>query len=405
MAGSLKLSLSPHGSEASVIARPSWGGIADRARLRIGYAVLCQAVPDCGSAAMAASLREGLGKVADVVDICGASKDQAAACDAVLAMDCASRMPEPYFIYLCPEQGNLPFTDRGVYERAAGLFAENSRMAHCLAEGVGISRQKIHVIPPAVPGWQNSPSIPPPDLHGVPRRRHMLLRISDAREQCLRLESVCRVLDALEILRVEHDPGISLTISGLEDWPLAGSLPDGVSLSAPVSDGEAIGLLDSHDLLLLPPGIEFVGLPEALSRGVPCVAASTSELSEAITPAVTGVLIDGSDARELAEAVASVLADDELYHECYRRAPAMAAYFSWERVARQVAHVISREVGITALLGPPGAGKSHPRCSSCDPGKHPLAGQRRRRVRRSDEGWIRRHKSAAGLAGVPSTSV
>ena len=108
-------------------------------------------------------------------------------------------------------------------------------------------------------------------------------------------------------------------------------------------------LLDSHDLLVVPPGMEFAGLPEALSRGVPCVSAWESEMSEAITPEVTGALIDGENAHELADAIASALGNDELYRNCYQRAPAMAAYFSWERVARQIAYVISREVGFTAL--------------------------------------------------------
>jgi hypothetical protein len=84
-------------------------------------------------------------------------------------------------------------------------------------------------------------------------------------------------------------------------------------------------------------------------------------MSEAIMPAVTGALIDGEDARELADAVASVLGNDELYRNCYERAPAMAAYFSWERVARQVAYVISREVGFTALPGADGARALRPR--------------------------------------------
>ena len=70
-------------------------------------------------------------------------------------------------------------------------------------------------------------------------------------------------------------------------------------------------------------------------------------MSEAITSGVTGAVIDGKDAREVAKAIASVLSNDEVYYNCYERASAMAAYFSWERVARQVAYVISREVGFT----------------------------------------------------------
>jgi len=272
------------------------------------------------------------------------------ACDAVLALDCASPVPEPYFIYLCPEQDNVALADPAVYERAVGLFAENGRLAHCLAEGAGIPREKIHVIPPAVAARQDLPSIRPPRLRQAPRRR-LLLRVSDGCAQHLSSQRLRCVLDALAILRLEHDAQVSLTIFGLGNWPMAGSPPDGVSIRGIVPAGEAIELLDSHDLLVVPPGIEFAGLPEALSRGVPGVAARASEMSEAITPEVTGALVGGEDARELADAVASVLGNDELYRNCYQRAPGMAAYFSWERVARQVAYVISREVGFIALPG------------------------------------------------------
>ena len=329
-----------------MITKPSWGGIADRVRPRIGYAALCPAVPDCGRSAAAQNLREGLRKVADVVDIWGQSSSRVGACDAMLAMDCASSVPEPYFIYLCPEQDNMAPADPAVYKRAVGLFTENGYLARCVAEGAGIPREKIHVIPPAVAARPGLPGISPPRLRQAPRR-HVLLRVGDGCGQHLDPQEVRFVLDALEILRLEHDPQVDLTIAGLENWRLPGFPPDGVNLRGVRPAGEAIALIDSHDLLVVPPGPEFGALPEALSRGVPCVVARASEMAEAITPGATGAVIDGWDARELAAAVASVLADDELYRNCYERAPAMAAYFSWERVGRQVAHIISQEVGRT----------------------------------------------------------
>lgn len=323
---------------------PSRGGIADRTRPRIGYTALCGEVPGCGMSATARSLREGLGKVADVVDIRSQPENLDTACDAVLAMECASLVPEPYFIYLCPEQGDRCAADPAVFERAAGLFCENGPRARCLAERTGVPREKIHVIPPAVRPRGGPPA--PPRPRRAPRR-HLLLHVAGGCGEQVRPQQVRGVLDALKILRQEHDPGISLTISGLRDWPFAGSPPDGVRLhTAPA--GEQVALLDSRDLLLVPRGAEFAGLPEALSRGVPCVADRASEMSDAVTPGVTGALVDGEDERELAEAIASVLGDDSLYRQCYEWAPAMAAYFSWERVARQVASVIAREVGFAA---------------------------------------------------------
>jgi D-inositol-3-phosphate glycosyltransferase len=100
----------------------------------------------------------------------------------------------------------------------------------------------------------------------------------------------------------------------------------------------------------VPSGLGSDGLPEALSRGVPCVASRASEMSDAIKPGVTGVVVADGNAGELAAAIASVLSNDDIYRSCFERAPAMAAYFSWERVARQVTYVISREIGLKPLV-------------------------------------------------------
>jgi hypothetical protein len=91
---------------------------------------------------VAESLRERLGKAANVGDIWDTPGSRATECDVVLAMDCASLVPEPYFIYLCPEQANTALTDSAAYERAVGLFAEDGRLAQWLFRGVGISREK-----------------------------------------------------------------------------------------------------------------------------------------------------------------------------------------------------------------------------------------------------------------------
>jgi glycosyltransferase involved in cell wall biosynthesis len=294
---------------------------------------------------VAGDLREGLSKVADVVDLLSPFRGRIPACDAVLAMECVNLVPEPYFIYLCPERANPTPTDPAVYERAAGLFAENGRLAQWLAEGMGIPREKIHVIPPAVAAGRASPRTRLPHLREAPRRR-LLLCVSDCGGQPVSHEPVRLVLDVLEILRQNYDPRISLTVSGLENWPTSDFPSDGVTFRAAPRPEEKMALFDGHDLLVLPPGLGFDGQPEAFSLGIPCVAAWASEMSEAITPGVTGTVVDDANVREMAAAIASVLANDGIYRSCLERAPAMAAYFSWERVARQVTHVISREVGL-----------------------------------------------------------
>lgn len=324
-----------------MITKPSEGRLADEGRPCIGYVAPRQGVLDRGRSAVSGCLREGLGKVADVVDIRGPFRGQIPACDAVLAMECVSLVPEPYFLYLCPEQANLIPMDPAVYECAVGLFAENGRSARWLAEDLGIPREKIHVIPPAVASSCGSPRVS--CLREAPRR-NLLLCASRCGGQIINHEPVRLVLEVLDILRREYDPKVRLTISGLESFPTSDFWLDGVTFRGTPRPEEKTALFDSHDLLVLPPGLGFGGLPEAFSLGLPCVAAWTSEMSEAITPGVTGAIISNVNAREMASAIATILVNDGIYQNCFERAPAMAAYFSWDRVARQVAQVISREV-------------------------------------------------------------
>lgn len=334
---------SPDEREAGVITKPSWGGNASDGRPCIGYAAPCRIVPGCGKAARC--LRENLGKVANVIDILSIPGDRVPTCDAVLAMECVSLVAEPYFIYMCTEQVNPAPLDPAIYERALGLFAENGRLAQWLAEGMGIPREKIHVIPPAVAACRGSLRVQLPHLRETPRRK-LLLCVGDSGGQPLNQEPVRLVLDAFGILRRETEPRIRLTIAGLENWPDSEIPPDEVTFQGAPSAEERLAFFDSHDLLVVPPGVGFGGLPEAFSVGIPCVAARASEMSDAITPGVTGILIDDVNASQLAAAIASVLGNDSIYRNCLERAPAMTAYFSWERVARQVSHVICREVGL-----------------------------------------------------------
>lgn len=292
--------------------------------------------------------------VADVVDIAIQPShsgqppllaSRGARCDAVLLIDLVASVPEPFFIY-STSQEPLTVADSAAYERASGLFAESDWRARSLARTSGISRDKVHVVPPALVWRQNARRRAPLRIRRVPRRK-LLYICGKSRKRCSLLADQV-ILDALRILRQEYDPHVSLTIAGTEEWPFPGSPPDGVDFRGAASADVAGRLIDSHDLFVMPSSLEPFGLAfaDALSRGVPCVIPVTCEMYGAITPGISGAFVDEGDARELAAAIASTLADDEMYHTCYERAPAMAAYFSWERVARQITQVISREVGL-----------------------------------------------------------
>ena len=295
-----------------------------------------------------------------------------ARCDAVLMIDCIASVPEPFFIYVHNSRDSLIALDaparmsslrsgalqdmqqhRGmqeaIFERATGIFAESDRWARSLIEHSGVSRDKIHVVPPALAGGRGRQERAPLRIRQAPRRKLLYVDHQYDR-QCFNRAEDDLLLDALEVLRREYDPQITLTVAGMEKWPLRGSLPAGVSFLGILPAGEMARLLDSHDLCVVPAAGEPYSLifAEALSRGMPCVAHDTGAMLEIIIPGVSGAVFDKDDPYALASAIVSVLTDGEIYQKCYERAPAMAAYFSWERVARQITRVISREIGVSS---------------------------------------------------------
>jgi glycosyltransferase involved in cell wall biosynthesis len=66
-------------------------------------------------------------------------------------------------------------------------------------------------------------------------------------------------------------------------------------------------------------------------------------MPEIVTPGVSGSLINRDDEHELAATIATVLADDEIYKNCYARAPQISTYFSWERTARDIFQIMVDE--------------------------------------------------------------
>jgi hypothetical protein len=335
---------------------PAGGLVVNVLRPRIRYVTVEQGLLRRNWPGPASNLREGLGKVADVVDIgirsLGTSETQPlplypdARCDAVLLIDYVAAVTEPFFIYFSDCQESAVVADDTAYAQAAGLFAESHWCASNIEKYTRISRDKIHVVPPALSWHKNAPGMTHSRIRRAPRSKLLYIGGSCIEDCCLSTAQV--TVDALPIVREMHDPRDSLTVAGMAEWPFPGSLPVGVNFHGILTADEIGPLLDAHDLLVVPSSSPLSGLAfaEALARGVPYVSPRLSQFPEAVTSSVSGALFDENDPSELATLITSILADDEMYRKSYERAPAMAAYFSWDRVARQITQIISREVGL-----------------------------------------------------------
>jgi len=214
-------------------------------------------------------------------------------------------------------------------------------------EQSGISPHKIHVVHPGFSAGRTILEPRPVRDKPAPRRRLLFVGRQHTPYAFYRKGGDLAVA-ALSVLRREYDSQITLTIVGIDDseWPLQSPVPDGVNLLGVLPPGQVARLYDEHDLFVMPSRQESFGIvfTEALSRGLPCVARNVYAMPEIITPGVSGALVDGDDVDQLAKAIVTVLEDDNIYRQCAIRAPQIAAYFSWDRTARDIAGIIGREV-------------------------------------------------------------
>jgi glycosyltransferase involved in cell wall biosynthesis len=231
-----------------------------------------------------------------------------------------------------------------VYERAAGVITMSHWFARSLVEQSGIAPAKIHVVHPGLSAGRTIAGPQPLRERPAPRRKLLFVGRQHTPYVFYR-KGGDLVVAALSILRREYDPQVTLTVAGLEDWPLPGPVPDGVTMLGPLPPDEIARLYDEHDLFVMPSRQEAFGIvfAEALSRGLPCVARNGYAMPEIVTPGVSGALIDGEDPHALALSIVAVLEDDEIYRQCAARAADITAYFSWERTAQDIADLIGRE--------------------------------------------------------------
>jgi phosphatidyl-myo-inositol dimannoside synthase len=79
---------------------------------------------------------------------------------------------------------------------------------------------------------------------------------------------------------------------------------------------------------------------EAAAYGLPVVAANAGGATDAVDPGATGLLVDPTDHRQVADALVSLLGEPERAQAMSRAATAWAGRFPWQRTADQVAGVL-----------------------------------------------------------------
>jgi glycosyltransferase involved in cell wall biosynthesis len=103
-----------------------------------------------------------------------------------------------------------------------------------------------------------------------------------------------------------------------------------------LTDSEILALYDQADVFVYPSLYEGFGLPvlEAMACGCPVIASNASSLPEVVGDA--GLLVDPYDVEALAQAMLTVLENDELKRKMSREGIAQAQKFSWERAGAEL---------------------------------------------------------------------
>lgn len=111
---------------------------------------------------------------------------------------------------------------------------------------------------------------------------------------------------------------------------------------------ELVALYQSADIVAVPSYNESFGLVamEAQATGTPVVAARVGGLPITVAEGETGLLVDGHDPADWADALAQLLDNDETRIRMGEDAVAHAAHFSWAATAEKLAAVYSEALSL-----------------------------------------------------------
>ena len=145
-------------------------------------------------------------------------------------------------------------------------------------------------------------------------------------------------------------PGVPLVVVGPTGWrsdpdAILGSLGDRAHYVGPVSEADKQAWYAAADVFCYPSLLEGFGLPvaEAMARGTPVVTASGTATEEVAAGAA--LVVNPADPVALAEAIASVLADQGLSARLAEAGRRRAAELSWPAAARATADVYREVLG------------------------------------------------------------
>jgi phosphatidyl-myo-inositol dimannoside synthase len=227
--------------------------------------------------------------------------------------------------------------------RQAVVSIAVSRYTKELALRLGAEPDRVHVIPPGV----DLPPAPPEERAAAPT----IVTVGRLEDRFKGHDVVLRALPSI----VERVPGLEWAVIGggslrgeleraAEDAGIAGN----VRFLGAVSDAERDEWLDCAQVFVMPArlppggtGGEGFGIVylEAGAHGLPVVAGAVGGTLDAVT-SETGLLVDPTDERAVADAVCRLLGDPDLARRLGEGGRRWAEQHAWPRIAARVERIL-----------------------------------------------------------------
>jgi glycosyltransferase involved in cell wall biosynthesis len=158
-------------------------------------------------------------------------------------------------------------------------------------------------------------------------------------------KNITRLLDAYERYRDRVDTPLPLVLAGSEQSVFAAvDRPpiDGVRALGFVSDAQRNWLYHNATALLFPSLYEGFGLPiiEAMDCGTPVLTSNTGAMAEVAADAA--VLVNPTDADDIASAIERISTDETLRKELVDTGKQRVADFTWASAAKEMIAIYRR---------------------------------------------------------------
>lgn len=245
-----------------------------------------------------------------------------------------------------PEPERRVLTERYLAGEVDAIAAVSRAEVDLLCDGVGASAERVWLVPPAVntvlfqPGPVESRAEVRSRL-GVRADEGLVVcvgRVQPLKGQDLAVRMLEHLPDAVLVLAGESTPGDERYLEALHDIARRIGVEGRVRHIGSLGRPEIARLLDAADVVVVPSRSESFGLVplEAAASGTPVVASRVGGLLESVIDGETGVLVDGRDPQEWAEAVGAILHDVDLQLELGLAGRRVVSRRDWDDVAGEL---------------------------------------------------------------------